>query len=321
MKKILLTISALFIVISFLQAQEETKADTVKYWKKGGFTSANINQVSLSNWAAGGDNSFSITLLGNGFANYKKGKSTWDNSIDMGYGLIRNGGVEKFRKNEDKIDFVSKFGHQVNKKGHWFYSALVNFKSQFAPGFNYPNDSIAISRFLAPGFLMVALGMDYKPVDYISIFMSPATGKFTFVMDQKLADAGAFGVQAAVFDPITGALVTKGQTFRPEFGAYISANFQKDVMKNINLRTKLDLFNNYTDKNKPNRKNIDVNWEMMISMKVNKYIGVSLFSHLIYDDDINIPVFSNINGVQTQTGFGPRLQFKQVSGVGFSYKF
>lgn len=321
MKKLILIFATSLATIFGVFAQEEVKSDTIKFWKTGGFTSANINQVSLSNWAAGGDNSFSITLLGNAFANYTKGKTTWENSLDLGYGLIRNGGIDKFRKNEDKIDFVSKFGHQINKNGHWFYSGLVNFKSQFAPGFNYPNDSIAVSRFLAPAFMMVAIGLDYKPVDYVSIFMSPATGKFTFVNDQKLADAGLYGVQGAIYEPTTGALVSKGQTFRPEFGAYISAKFQKDVAKNVNLKTKLDLFNNYTDKNKPNRKNIDVNWETLISMKVNKFISVSLFSHLIYDNDINIPIFSTVGGVKTQTGFGPRIQFKQVSGLGFSYKF
>lgn len=321
MKKNILVSALLLLSSVAVFGQDSLTTDTVKYWKKGGFTSVNVNQVSLSNWAAGGDNSFAVTALGNIFANYAKGKTSWDNSLDMGYGIIRNGSVKEFRKNEDKIDFVSKFGHKAFHKGNWYYSALLNFKSQFRPGYNYPNDSIWISTFLAPAFIMTAIGMDYKPNDYFSVFLSPATGKFTIVGDQRLADAGSFGVQKAIYDATTGALIKKGETFRPEFGAYISAKFQKDVMKNVNLKSKLDLFNNYTDKNKPNRKNIDVNWETTISMKVNKYIGVSLFSHLIYDHDINIDQFQTINGVQTKVGSGPRLQFKQVSGLGFSYKF
>lgn len=297
-------------------------------WKKGGFATLMINQTSLVNWAAGGQNSVAATGLLNLYANYAKGKTAWDNSLDMGYGFIQYSNKNsnetfKPRKNEDKIEFNSKFG--THAKGKWFYSGLLNFRSQFAAGYNYPNDSVAISKFAAPAYITLALGLDYKPNKFFSLFISPATGRLTLVNDQKLADGGAFGVDAAVYDVNTGLKTANGKTSRPEFGAYLRAVFQKDIVKNVNLLTKLSLFDNYTDKIKKHRGNTDVNWEVLIIIKANKYLTTSLFTNLIYDHDIAVPIYGDVTlaGVTKKAVVdnGPRVQFKEVFGLGLSYKF
>jgi hypothetical protein len=284
LKKIVFSIGLLFLFSNYFFAQ----TDTVKYWKKGGFASVMFNQVSLSNWVAGGENALSTTLLLNFYANYKKDKIVWDNSLDLGYGFLKGGG-KKLRKNEDKIDFLSKLGHQAF--GNFYYSALFNYKTQFTEGFNYPNDSVVISKFNAPAYISLSLGMDYKPNEFFSVFLSPATGKFTVVADKALSDAGMYGVEP-------------GKRVRSEFGAGLNAKFQKDVITNVNVLSKLVLFNNYTDKDKTNRANIDVNWEVMVSIKANKYLTTSIFTNLIYDQNII-----------------RKTQFKEVLGVGASYKF
>jgi hypothetical protein len=102
---------------------------------------------------------------------------------------------------------------------------------------------------------------------------------------------------------------------RYEFGGYVRLFFKKDLMKNVNLQTKLDLFSNYLH----NPQNIDINWEVLISMKVNKYITATINTQLLYDDDVMIAVDENGDG--TPDSSGPRTQFKEVIGVGFSYKF
>jgi hypothetical protein len=310
---LLLTFLGGFSAQIFAQTTEAAK-DTS--WKTGGFFSLNANQVTLQNWAAGGDNAISLIGLMNVFANYKKDKTTWDNSLDLGYGLIANGkqindlDAKSFRKNEDRIELNSKFGR--NAVGNFFYSAMANFRTQFAPGYADFNQTVRNSNFMAPAYLTIALGMDWKPVDYFSLFLSPATGKYTFVLDDSLANAGAFGVDPAVFDA-SGLLITPGKQFRPEFGASMVMKFQKDIMKNVNLKTILTLFNNFTDKNTLNRKNIDVNWEAALNLKVNKYIAASIITQLISDPDILIKLN---DGSQ-----GRRTQWKQILGVGFSYKF
>lgn len=314
MKKI---ITLVILVSSFMgsKAQDSLKADTL--WRLSSFTAVNFNQVGLTNWAAGGDNSFSLSGVFSGTANYKKGHTTWDNSLDLGYGILKSG-TSPFRKNDDKIELNSKFGTLA--KGKFYYSALLNARTQFANGFNFPNDSVIVSHFAAPAWVTLALGMDYKPNDYFSLFVSPATGKFTFVNDTRLADLGSFGVKAAEYSLIDSSLISHGRKIRGEFGASLRAKFSKDLTKYLNLTTSLLLFNNYTDPKAYNRGNIDVNWETLITIKAGKLITTSIFTNLIYDHDINIPTYQKINGEKVQVGQGPKTQFKEVIGVGLSYK-
>jgi hypothetical protein len=305
------------LLLSFSLSYAQTPpAEKDTSWKIGGFVSFNANQVTLQNWAAGGDNAVSLIGLLNAFANFKNEHTSWENSLDLGYGLIANGkqikdlDAKSFRKNEDRIELNSKYGRKAI--GNFFYSGMVNFRTQFAPGYADFEQNIMNSNFMAPGYLTIALGMDWKPVKYFSFFLSPATGKYTFVLDDSLANAGAFGVDQAVYDA-NGFLITPGRQFRPEFGASMVVKFQKDIMKNVNLKTNLSLFNNFTDKNTANRKNIDVNWDAALNLKVNKFISASIITQLIYDHDILIKL---PDGLQ-----GRRTQWKQILGVGFSYKW
>ncbi len=288
MKNLLLV---LFLIPVLTFAQE--KPDSLKLWKTGGVFSANFSQVSLTNWAAGGISSASGVFLINTFANYKKDSLSWDNSLDLNYGFIKEKGKELV-KSSDKIDFNSKIGYATGKD--WNYTLLLNFKSQFAPGYNYPNTDVAISRFLAPAYINLALGMDYKK-DNLSLFISPATGKFTIVADDSLSAVGSFGV-----DP--------GKKFRSEFGAMLKFVAQTEVVKNVTAQTKLDLFSNYFH----NPQNIDVDWSVLINMKINEYLSANLITQLIYDDDVKI--------LDPNTGkSAPRVQFMEMFGAGLSVKF
>lgn len=318
MKSILLTISLIVSVVSIsaqtTEAEKTLKTqskDSLDGWKTGGVISINLTQVSLTNWQAGGENSMSVNGLLSLFANLKRGNSTWDNSLDLGYGILQQGDAG-LRKTDDKIDFTSKYGQKAFK--NWYYAGLVNFKSQMTAGYNFPNDSVEISNFLAPAYVLGAIGMDYKPSEVFTLFISPLTMKMTIVNDQTLADAGAFGVQKAETDAL-GNITKNGLTTRTEYGGYLRALFKKDIMKNINLQSKLELFSNY--QNEPT--NIDVNWEVLIAMKVNKFISATVSTQLLYDHDINIAVDNNNDGIID--AIGPRTQFKEVLGVGITYKF
>lgn len=286
-------------------------ADTTQGWKKGGVFSVNLAQTSLKNWAAGGQNSVAVNGLFSVFANLIKGKSAWDNSLNVGYGILQQGkGEVNRRKTDDKIDFLSKYGREAFKS--FYYAALVNFKTQMTEGYNYPDLTNKISDLFAPAYLLAALGMDYKPNANFTAFVAPLTGKFTFVTDNALSAAGAFGV-------------TPGEKSKSEMGGYIRASYTKndfsqEFLKNVAFTTKIDLFSNYAH----NPQNIDVSWETLIAMKINKYISVSLNTHLLYDDDIKIAVDRNddelIDASELATP-GSRTQFKEIFGVGFSYNF
>jgi len=309
--KRLSTIIIFSLLATSLLAQDDSTAQADTSWKRGGLIGINFTQVSLSNWSAGGQNSISGIAMFKYFANYNNGVNTWDNSIDLGYGLTQNGD-DKAIKSEDKIDISSKYGRHAFK--HWFYSFMVGFKSQFAEGYDYPNDSVKISDFLSPAYLTMALGMDYKPNDNFSLLIAPVTGRIIFVQDQNLADAGAFGVDPAEYDT-SGQKIKDGENIRFEFGALLKAEYKKDILENVNLTTKLELFSDYLE----NPQNIDVNWEVLIAMKVNEFITATLSTQLIYDDNTIINIDKNEDGIIEESG--PRTQFKEVFGLGLSYKF
>jgi hypothetical protein len=223
----------------------------------------------------------------------------WENYLDLGYGTLKQG-KQDWWKTDDKIEFTSKYGYKTGEK--LYVAALVNFRTQFANGYNYPNDSVKISGLFAPGYFLGAVGLDYKPGDNFSLFVAPVTSKLTIVSDRDLSDAGAFGV-----DP--------GKSTKGEFGAYLRAFLKQNLMENITFQTKLDLFSNYLH----NPQNIDVNWECLLSMKVNKFIAATISTQLVYDDDIRIAKDRNNDGVNDQPI--PKVQFKEILAVGFSYKF
>jgi hypothetical protein len=277
------------------------QADSVNGWKKGGMINLNTAQTSLTNWAAGGQSSVSINGLVNLYARYKKDKELWENYLDLGYGTLKQG-KNAWWKTDDKIDFTSKYGHKAAK--NIYFAGLVNFRTQFADGYNYPNDSVKISGFLSPGYLLGALGIEYRPGASFDLFVAPITGKFTMVEDQKLAEAGAFGVHP-------------GDHLYSEFGGYVRIFLKKDLMENISFQSNLDLFSNYLH----NPQNIDVNWECLLSLKVNKFISAMVSTDLIYDDDIKIGIDDNKDGVIEPNEIHPRIQFKEVLAVGLAYKF
>ena len=283
-------------------------ADTIQGWKKGGIIGVNLAQTSLTNWAAGGQNSVAVNGLFSLFANLSRDKSRWDNSLDIGYGILKQEGLGT-RKTDDRLEFLSKYGRQAF--GNFYYAALLNFKTQFTDGYNYAGETrTRISDFMSPGYLVLALGLDFKPNAYISAFIAPVTAKYTFVNDDSLSAAGAFGV-------------TPGENLKSELGGYMRAvysknDYQSEFLKNVTFISKLDLFSNYGN----NPQNIDVSWENIISLKVNKFISANITTHLVYDDDIMVPFDRNDDGTAAPGELvGSKIQFKEILGIGFSYNF
>ncbi len=279
----------------YIWSQEE-KNDSIKAWKAGGNTSLSFSQVSLTNWSGGGNNSVAGTFLFKGFINHKKNKLAWDNTLDLGYGLTKQEGYD-LAKSEDRIQITTKLGYEAGR--HWYYSALVDLKTQFAVGYKDPlKQDVKISDFMAPGYLLYSLGLDYKPSDNFSFYISPVTSKLTIVANDSLSNVGAFGVNP-------------GDKVRQEYGASIKLLAKKkEVVKNVNVYTRLDLFSSYSK----NPQNIDVDWEFGLDMKVNKFLNAIFTTNILYDDDVD---YIDDNGMNK----GPRIQLKQLFGAGLTYSF
>lgn len=297
MKNLILLPVLLFAFIFHTKVFAQNQADAIKYWKTGGNIGLTFSQVSLTNWAAGGENSLSGIGLFRINAIYNKAKISWENYLNLAYGLQKQGN-ESYQKNEDKIEFISKLGKKLSE--NWLYTANLNFRTQWNKGYKNPEDSVKFSDFFSPAYITVALGMDFKPNDDFALLLSPVTGKFTFVTDKFLSDQGAFGV-------------TPGETLRSEFGGFIKLLFKKNaIIPNVNMSSNLDLFSNYLDH--PER--IDVNWEVIIDMKINDYLTANFNTNLIYDYDVK---FNEIkNGMEILTS---KIQFREALGVGLNLAF
>ena len=274
--------------------------DSLKKWKHGALFNANFTNTSLSNWAAGGQNALTISSLINAFANYKNGDNQWSNYLELGYGITRLGKSDApFRKGDDKIILTSKYGRKLFSQIN--LSGLVDFRSQFDNGYKYEIDAdtklekkVFISKFLAPAYVVTSIGLEYKPNDKFFLVLSPLTSKITIVNDDTLAAAGAFGVE-------------KGQKLRSEFGAYLNTGFKYKVMTNVTYQSSANVFMNYKTPEL-----IDVFWDNLISLTVNKYITTTFSWVLVYDDDIKV---KRDNGT-----VGPSLQAKTVLSLGVNVK-
>ena len=302
--------------------QPEFWTDTLKYsknerikdttttspWKLKSVYTLNATQSSFVNWNAGGRNN--VSLLGSfyGLAFYGQGRIAWNNELAIALGglkYIEKESKQGLQKTEDRIDLSTKLGFELKKD--YFISLVSGFRTQSLNGYSYPNDSVRVSTFLAPGYLSFALGVEYLRAEHLSIFLSPFASKMTIVKDQVLANAGAYGVTPAVYDGLGNAVIS-GSHLRSEFGAYLRVVGATPLAKNIDLRGKLELFSNYTK----NPQNVDLNAELKFMFKVNSWFAASLQWATIYDDDIRI---TDANGT-----IGPRLQFMSIIGLGITYK-
>lgn len=302
--------TTLLIFISFSSfSQGDKPVDTLpKNWKLKAIYGLNGTQTSFVNWSAGGRNNFSVLGSIIASAYYDKKNFKWSNDLSLALGglqYIEKKSKEGLQKTDDRIDFSSNLGYKL--KEHVYFSFLAGLKTQMLDGFAYPNDSVRVSKFMAPGYVSAALGVDYIPNKHFSIFSSPVAMKLTIVNDGLLANAGAFGVSPATYDGL-GNVLTAGKRLRSEFGAYVKVMYNQTLAKNIDVKSKLELFSNYMD----NPQNIDVNAEALFNFKVNSWFSASLQWTLIYDDDIDIH--------DADGGFGPRTQFKSVLGLGVTYK-
>ena len=275
-------------------AQTDDKGYQEGAWVLKGVTGLNMSQTAMANWSAGGENSIAGNAYLNASLTHKKGNWLWVTNMVLDYGLSKTKS-QGMRKSSDKIGLSTQLGYSTDNV--WFYTLMGDLNTQFAKGYDYPDKEHQISNFFAPAYSNIALGMEWRPKSNYSLLLSPVSTKMTFVTDDYLSDLGACGV-----DP--------GDHFKIEGGAFVKARAELPVMENVNLITTADFFTPYSK----DFGNIDVNWDVLISMKINKVLSATINTTLKYDNDVK--TFDD-NGVKK----GAKVQFKEVLGIGLAYNF
>ena len=283
-------------------------------WTRKNAMGVNFNEVAFVNWNAGGNNSISALFFGSFERNFQKKLLSWKTNASLRYGLNAQEGRE-LRKTEDQIVFNSTFGYRQNLTSNFRYSAKFNFNTQFASGYRYPDTKKPISSFMAPGYVFLGIGSEYTaPNEDLIIYLSPVTQKSTFVLNQTLANEGMFGVTPAVRSEL-GNIIKEGEKVRTEFGILFTSSFKKEIFPNVNLENQLSLYTDYLNK----FGNVDVDWQLNLNLVVNDFIKANIGSHLRYDDDVKVKEDANSDGeIEIR---GPKVQFKQMLGVGVVYEF
>jgi hypothetical protein len=306
-------------VISFKKTKPLDKGyqtfKTPTFWQSINLLGLNFSEVAFVNWNAGGNNSVSALGSARFERNYKFRYLQWENYMELRYGVNAQDN-QKLRKTDDAIRFSSTFGYRRDTITNWYYSVKANFNTQFSNGYKYPDRTTPISRFMSPGYSFLGAGTSYISAGgKFNLYFSPLTQKATFVLDQNLADQGAFGVEKAVLDA-DGNVLVEGKHVFLELGFLISNNWETEVYKNMALKHRLSLYTDYLR----NFGNIDVDWELNIDLRVNEFIMTTIGTHILYDNDILFDPIKNAEGVVLNDG-KPRIQFKQLLGVGVSYNF
>ena len=277
------TVLALVLCTSFAFAQETTEEK--QGWTKGGNFSFLANQSTFNNWLAGGQSNMSGNIGANYDFNYKAGNVNWDNKLIVAYGLSKIKGVDT-QKTDDRIEFNSLYGKKA--KGHWFYSAFLNFKTQMDSGLDPDTQTVKVSHFFSPAFLQVGPGMLWKKSDNLKVNIAPATSKLIVVHDHFTEFGSSFGVE-------------QGKTTRYELGASLGAYYKFDLMANVTFENILNLYSNYLE----DPQYVDVDYQLNIVLKVNKYLSTNFAFQAIYDEN----------------ALSEKIQTRQVIGVGVNYAF
>ncbi|AWG24469.1 DUF3078 domain-containing protein [Flavobacterium kingsejongi] len=297
MRKIAITLLSVFgMVNAYAQDQNDAQAvaDTTKHWTTKGNASLLFNQSTFSNWLAGGENNVAGNLGLNYDFNYKKKEWSWDNKVIASYGIVKTQNSSFAKKTDDRFEFNSLLGKKFDPQSLWYYSAFLNFKTQFTKGYSYSKDVNGVeirseyTNILSPGYLSFGPGILWKKNDNLKFNFAPATSKITIVdKNFTLPDEKYFGV-------------AEGKSLRYELGFNASAYYKLDVMANVTFENILNLYSNYLE----DPQNVDLDYQLNIVLKINRYLSTNLSFQTIYDDN-------------AFRGF----QIRQVFGVGANYGF
>lgn len=280
MKKSILTF--VFILTILSSKAQETVKDSTQLWTKKGNASLLFNQSSYNKqWLGGGTSNVAGNFGLNYDFNYKKETVVWDNKFILAYGLSKIKGVNKTAKTDDRLELNSLWGKKAS--GDWYYSAYFNFRTQMDSGFD--KNENRISHFFSPAYFQLGPGILWKKSNNLSINFSPAAAKLIVVHPHFTDLAPSFGV-------------LQGDNTRFEFGASITAYYKFEVMANVSIENRLNLYSNYLD----NPQNVDVNYQMNLNMKINKYLSANVAMQAIYDDN-------SIKAVQVSEVFGLGVNF------------
>lgn len=255
-------------------------------WSYYSEVEAAVGQGYQSNWASGGENSLSLLTNVRFFFNYNKNKTSWENFVHYRLGFLRTGS-EDIRKNEDRLELNSKLGQKAFN--HWFYTTQLNIVTQLFNSYEYPaeNDKKLVANFMSPGYFTLSIGIDYKPNNDFSLYLSPLAGKWTWVRDTNGIDPTRYGVEA-------------GKKSKGDAGARVELRNKFPLAKIMEIRNELIMFSSYYNP----KQSFTADWKVQVDFKINYFMQASVYANVVYDEN-----------------YSDKLQFKETLNLGVNFRF
>jgi hypothetical protein len=304
------TLALLLISAGFLSGQDEAAAaaeEPAPAWTKGAGMGLDFAQLFQLNPRQGaGQNRIGLGGAINFFANYKEGRVAWDNLLNwqfgvqrLGSGVIAKGSTESipFQKAIDEFRISSKIGYQTSPDSKFFYAADFNFLSQVTPTYE-GSDTYAgfflsditgegrspLSQLFSPATINFSAGIDYKPNEKLSLYLSPIGSKFIVVAEDSIAVRGVHG------NPVTrneDGVVTAFDNVDSQLGATLRAKYTDKYWEDrIVFTSSALLFSNYLR----NPQNVDIDWTNELAVNLFKGLQLALTLNVFYDDDVNVQI-------------------------------
>lgn len=282
-------------VTGTLSAAERSKIELEEiqkmYWRKKANALLQFSQNYISsNWYQGGNSNLAFLSILNGQMLYDNFKNVqWENNLEWraGFNSVEGSALRKIATNDDLIRYTTKFG--VKAYGKWYYSISGEASTQFFNNYKNINSNELKSKLLTPLRLNVSLGMDYKYKKIFSLMIAPFSFKYIYAYDTVHVNPNLFGIQ-------------KGENKLYEMGSSLRAQLSYPVMQNWQLESRFTFFSNY--------KKVEMDWEIVNVFNFNRFISMRLMLNPRYDNTIIL-----------KEGETSRIQFKQLSSIGLSFRF
>jgi hypothetical protein len=280
---LLIIVCTTLSITAVTMAYADEAEDAPVGWKTEVVGALNLTQASFDNWAQGGEATLGWQVGLNGTFTHYAPSHEWANGMKMAFGMTKVGD-EDARKSVDEIRFESVYTYKAGYIVDIYVAATA--ATQFSKGYEYTDsEKITVSDFLDPGYFTQSAGIARAYKDILKTRLGGA-------IKETITDQ--FPVPYAD-DPETDEI----EDTKTEAGAESVTDLNLKLGESLLFTSKLELFSNLEATNA-----IDVNWDNLLTAKIEEYLSVNLNVRIFYDRDISTS-----------------RQIKESLAIGLAYSF
>ena len=287
---------AIVIEKSWVKDAEEDRNDVLRAirdmktpWRKEATLMLQVTQNYVTpNWYQGGSSSFAGLLIAKGQIGYYTERFTWENTGEWraGASTVSADSLHKVNTTDDLLRLYSKANLRIAPK--IFTSVSAEIETRLLP--TYKSNSMELkSGPFSPFRFNAALGLDFKPVQNLSISVSPLSYKVIHIMDTARVKGTDYGLEI-------------GQRTQHNVGSSVRIEYLWKPVREVALETKFYAYTNY--------RHVELDLEVNCDFIINKWLSARLTLHPRYDTSVIMEGDTHA-----------KIQFRELLSLGFAHKF